>query len=293
MSDRQELSPAGKARYVWRYDSLRELADVGQKTVGSSKDTARPDWHGTQSWAAARELAESGWYEGGSTLELAIERIRPQVGKAISVNNRLQFLHTCNRPGVLDVGRYATGNPYMMISPTFTATTPIVRIAVPAIWVNWMSAQDILNYGAIAATVCDVLMSAGYGVEIVAVAGWGRKNGSYVVTETVLKRSTEQLDVEDVAFGIAHPSMSRRFIFASGEQHPFASEIGCVQYGGYGGYGSQWSGTNADICGGMGDIDLTGMSKCGIDNGRRSGTDIERGIDLALDAIAKWKEGVR
>lgn len=295
MPQREEVSPLNIKRVVTRYDSLRDIADEGERARRSNcaSKTTNNNWYGTPTWEAARQLAEGGWSDGGRKLDIALDAIRPRVGNAITVNNRLMFQHTCNRPGVLDVGRYAADHPYMMVSPTFTATTPVVRIAVPAIWVNWMTEEDILNYGAVAAAVCEVLMSAGYGVEIVAVAGWRRNDGTYDVSEVVLKQSTEQLDVEDVAFGIAHPSMSRRFIFASGESRPHYDEIGCMKNRGYSGQSSDkhggWSGTNPDITGGMGELDLTPMSAVFDSNGRTTrDSGIERGINIALAAIDKW-----
>lgn len=296
MPHRQEVSPGGNVRIVTRYDSLRDLADEGERVTRDdcSSKTVGGNWHGTATWQQARDLAEGGWSDGGRKLDVALDALRPRVGAAITVNNRLTFMHTPNRPGVLDVGRYAADHPHMMVSPIFTATTPVVRIAVPAIWVNWMTEEDILNYGAVAAAVCEVLMSAGYGVEIVAVAGWRRTDMSYDVSEVVLKQSTEQLDVEDVAFGIAHPAMSRRFIFASGEARPHYKEIGCYNGSGYSGNrrvgdGKAWSGINADITGGMGDLDLTPMASV-YDSGGNITRDkgIERGIQIALTAIDKW-----
>lgn len=296
MPQREEVSLAGIARVVTRYDSLRDLADEGEHAnrPDCASKTTNERWYGTNTWKQARTLAEGGWSDGGRKLDVALDAIRPRVGAAITVNNRLTFMHTPNRPGVLDVGRYAADHPHMMVSPIFTATTPVVRIAVPAIWVNWMTEDDILNYGAVAAAVCEVLMSAGYGVEIVAVAGWRRNDLTYDVSEVVLKQSTEQLDVEDVAFGIAHPSMSRRFIFASGEARPHYREIGCYKGSGYSGCrnvgdGKAWSGVNPDITGGMGDLDLTPMSAVYDSNGQTTRErGIERGIEIALAAIDKW-----
>jgi hypothetical protein len=282
---REEVAADGTKRVVTRYDSLRDLADCGEDTVGSSKKTDNPFWSGTPSWKAARKLAESGWTTGGATLDTTLDRIRPAVGDAIAVQSRMAFVHTPNVPGALNIGRYAAGDPRCLISPVFTSKVPIVKIAVPAIWQATLTADSILQYGAVAAAVCEVLMAAGYGVEVNAVAGWDRRDGSFDVSEVVLKHSTEQLDVEDIAFGIAHPSMSRRFIFASGESRPHSREIHCYKGGGYGGY-HQWSGTNPQITGGMGDIDLTPMSS--ISNASNSNV-LQRGIDIALAAIAVWK----
>lgn len=265
-------------RNITRYDSLSEIADKGRAGVGSSKTTGRSNWYGTDNYEAAVTLAANGWKQGGEKINLAIQQIKPQVAQVIEVLSRISYMHTPNRPGMLDVGRYAAGNPYHMVSPILTSAPPIVKIAVPALWSASVSTDRIMEAGAIVSAVAEVLTAAGYAVEVVAVAGWDKADGSYEIVEVVLKSSTQKVDIEDLAFGIAHPSMSRRFIFAAGEINPHAREICCYSMGGYGGY-NYWSGSKTSIVAGIGDIDLTVMAATG-------GYDF---IPTAIKAINDWQ----
>ena len=265
-------------RNITRYDSLSEIADKGRAGVGSSKSACQSNWYGTADYEAAVTLAAGGWKQGGEKINLAIERIKPQVGQVIEVLSRISFQHTPNRPGMLDVGRYAAGHPYHMVSPILTSSPPIVKIAVPALWSAAVSTDRIMEAGAVVSAVAEVLTAAGYAVEVVAVAGWDKADGSYEIVEVVLKSSTQKVDIEDLAFGIAHPSMSRRFIFAAGEINPHAREINCWSGGGYRGY-NYWSGSKTSIVEGIGDIDLTVMASIG-------GHDL---IATAIKAINNWQ----
>jgi len=265
-------------RNITRYESLHEIAEAGRAGEGASKATGRNDWYGTADYEEAVELAANGWWYGGNELEAAIRRIKPQVDKAVEVLARLVYMPTPNRPGVLDVGRYAAGHPYCMVSPVLSGSVPIVRVMVPCLWSASVPTKDIMEAGAVVSAVAEVLTAAGYAVEVAAVAGWDRRNGDAEVVEVILKQSTQRVDVEDLAFGIAHPSMSRRFIFAAGELNPHAREINCRTGGGYGGY-SHWSGTAPSLIKGLGDVDLTTMATFA------SGSY----IDKALAALAAWQ----
>lgn len=267
-------------RNITRYDSLSDIAERGRKGVGTSKQPERgSNWFGTADYEAAVELAAKGWHQGGEQIQAAIERIKPKVGPMIEVLSRISYIPTPNRPGLLDVGRYAAGHPYCMISPVLTSSTPIVKIGVPALWSGGCSTDMIMEAGAIVSAVAEVLTAAGYAVEVVALAGWCRRNGDHEITEVVLKRSVDKVDIEDLAFGIAHPSMSRRFIFASGELNAHAEEINCRTGGGYGGSGSRWSGTMPELVAGLSDIDLTVLACVGG----------YRFLESAIAAIEKWQ----
>ena len=134
-------------RNITRYDSLSEIADKGRAGVGSSKSAGRGGWYGTDNYEAVVTLAADGWKQGGEKINLAIEKIKPQVAQVTEVLSRISYMHTPNRPGVLDVGRYAAGHPYHMVSPILTSAPPIVKIAVPALWSAAVSTDRIMEAG--------------------------------------------------------------------------------------------------------------------------------------------------
>lgn len=271
-----------KNRQVFRYESIDHLAIEGEGTVGSSKRGGNRDdsWAMTRTYEDAIRVYRDGWSQGATQMSDALAAITPAVRDAIKVANRLAWQHTMIGAGMLDIGRYTVGHPLVIVGPQLAADNPIVKVSVPALWSASVSADRILEAGAVVAAVCDVLSSAGYAVEVNANAGWMNKKDVAWIAQVVLKPASRPLDLDDLAFGIAHPAMSRRFIFAAGELMPDPRSINCVLGGGYGGHASQWSGTTPSLVKGLGDIDLTPMASI-------NGSDL---IRVALDAIHAWQD---
>lgn len=274
------------------YSSLADLAESGQKGDGSSHQVGG-GWRGTTTYAQAVALANGGWTQGARTLADLVDVATPMMAdKFPDIGDRITWRHTMTGTGILDVGAYTAGQPLMIVGPVLTADTPVVSVAMPAIWSATVDTDSILAAGAVAAAVVTLLTERGYSVSVHALAGWGRRgydpstNQGKVIADVILKASTDPLSMEDLAFGLAHPSMSRRFIFAAGETSGVGREINCWSGGGYGGSGHVWSGSEGRLIRGLADIDLTGMASAWFG---RAG-DLSGCVGVAVKAVSDWCE---
>lgn len=111
---------------------------------------------------------------------------------------------------------YAAGVPEDMFVPLEDGAAnskPIVRIAVNVVCSGWVDPQDIINRGAAVVALIDKIQSEGQRVELIAFCHIeGSCNERYLMSVTV-KRPEEPIDMDRVAFALAHPSMLRRCFF--------------------------------------------------------------------------------
>jgi len=111
---------------------------------------------------------------------------------------------------------YAAGVPEDMFVPLDDGAAnskPIVRIAVNVVCSAWVDPQDIINRGAAVVALIDKIQSEGRRVELIAFCHIaGRRNDRLIMAVTV-KRPEEPIDMDRVAFALAHPSMLRRCFF--------------------------------------------------------------------------------
>jgi len=111
---------------------------------------------------------------------------------------------------------YAAGVPENMFVPLEDGAAnskPIVRIAVNVVCSAWVEPQDIINRGAAVVALIDKIQSEGQRVELIAFCHIeGRRNDRLIMAVTV-KRPEEPIDMDRVAFALAHPSMLRRCFF--------------------------------------------------------------------------------
>lgn len=111
---------------------------------------------------------------------------------------------------------YAAGVPEDMFVPLEDGAAnskPIVRIAVNVVCSAFVEPQDIINRGAAVVALIDKIQSEGQRVELIAFCHIeGYRNDRYLMSVTV-KRPEEPIDMDRVAFALAHPSMLRRCFF--------------------------------------------------------------------------------
>ena len=111
---------------------------------------------------------------------------------------------------------YAAGVPEDMFVPLEDGAAnskPIVRIAVNVVCSAWVDPQDIINRGAAVVALVDKIQSEGQRVELIAFCHiTGHNDDRYIMSVTV-KRPEEPIDMDRVAFALAHPSMLRRCFF--------------------------------------------------------------------------------
>lgn len=171
-----------------------------------SKYNATPDY------PTVEKLAREGWPEGLENVSSLSRRLSGIVASKIK---KQDFIYDVAGDSV-DVGRFVEGCPENMIQFTETEDRGhgrLLTMKVSATTSSTISTDIIIRRGAAAAALVDSLESVGYRVEIVLVNTLARHTIS-----VVLKRHEESLELDRIAFFLAHPDVQRRIIFSVEER---------------------------------------------------------------------------
>lgn len=232
-------SPESFGRAVRAFD--RKKAWHNSAWTGTGKD-----WYGTDTMEEALELAENGWQEGTQKVSRLQNRI---LAKNPIMLKRKKFSIAGAYP---DVPRAISGNPLNMRVPDSTKASRRVVIT----FLSDMAAScayggdEFINRAAVVAALIDAVEAAGYACDVITFANshngyWG-SDGSFNFCSCIqVKNSDQPVDVARLAFGMGHPAMFRRLVFAEKGAHDY----------------------NRDLEDGLGcsaDIDITGLAERNI-----------------------------
>lgn len=217
---------------IMTYDTLEAfVADCDKPSNNTwagkhrySQDDSQSEWCGGVTYQEARKLALYGWEKGLKDISEKLSLI-PHEGQ-----QRIVVKDVCGHSP--DVARFVAGLPDCMNRRTtgLSKRKPCLDILVNAGFSGCINAGDILNYGAAIASLIDSLERAGYSLSIIA--------GSMVKLDSQdfgafvrLKNHGEPLDMDRLAFFIAHPASLRRLRFSHREVFCTYDDIGS-SYGG-------------------------------------------------------------
>ena len=225
----------GKAHWFtfdnW-YDFV-EMAETGETTMGLAERSAnlgKDNWSGG-SFEKALRLARTGWAEGTELLADAIKAF-----EAIIPAKRLTTVTVMDitGPGVLDFGRWATGHPEAWMVQQETETTDlgagkVIRIVYNITASSKVTTDQMMRKGATVVGLIDLLERSGRRVELDLVTGSQSHNsdGHSIQTSVRVKDAGASLDIERIAYAIAHPSSLRRLGFAIMELIPLEARRSC------------------------------------------------------------------
>lgn len=243
-----ELPDNGKPTARLHFDSLAELAAM-IPAKPPAKLANRSYWAGTdegfygstKNMAEALTLARDGWQEGAARAMPLLDRVK----MARPTRRALTRFDVAGAVAVIP--RYLAGNPLAMKTQQRSATnqSPIITL-VSSTSAPWHVSPDTFESAAVAAlAIVDRLEDAGFRVEIIAgrresnnsdgaADGSGANNakGSRCEMFFRLKAAQDPLDAARVVFGIGHPAVHRRILFAAGDMHP-AFRLILGEYQGY------------------------------------------------------------
>jgi hypothetical protein len=191
----------------------------------TSRDVGNENWTGTKTFEEAISLAEKGWPEG---LKKISDLSSLFVTKVSEKMYRKEAVYSLVGPGTLNMSAYLSGYPapFVVLRDTETeidAPIPrgilrmVVQIFVPAA----ASTESIFWRGAAATALADLLERHGYRVEIVGIlCGANSPRTSISQTIVTLKRASQPVNLETLAFVFAHNACFRRIGFGVGETYP-------------------------------------------------------------------------
>lgn len=196
--------------------------------------------HGDEQWTGTRGPADNlalmthGWPEG-------TRRIVAGVSALTAAQDDTSQQWAMDAAGAFpDVGAYLAGEVEYMHNPDMEqAAPPVLRLFVPGMYHSGIDLWQIENFGIALLTLIDSLERDGRQIELVWTSSLlptkpARKGSKKRVSaglppccvQVTLKRAGEHMDLDRLAYAIAHPSMLRRSSFAVMEQFFEFSALG-------------------------------------------------------------------
>jgi hypothetical protein len=234
--------------HVTHYDSFAEfLAHVGSDVAGpaTSRSTSNAGWSGTPTFEEAMRLAREGWPEG---LEM-IQRLTTRLEHITSDLVAKPIVQWDVAGDFADAGLYATGVPECMgffaeAEPT-KGSGKIVKIRLNSSVSGGVGTGTIMRRGAVACALIDALESAGRSCEVEIASS--THDGWKVATTVPIKSAGEPLELDRMAYNLAHPSSFRRLMFSAWEHLPDEIRHANGYFGGTYGMPTSYTGGQCDI----------------------------------------------
>lgn len=180
----------------------------------STADNRGDSWDMSAGWEGACDMGLRGWPDGRARFIDGIQ-FAPHITELGAAPAR-SYGVTGSRPSI---GRVTAGSPACMVKrgAVITGGRPIVRLLVSTTASASVEASTIENRGIAIASCIDQLESLGYQFEVIAFDG-GSSGGKRCEYSVTIKHAGESLDVDRLAFALAHPAYLRRFGFRLREQ---------------------------------------------------------------------------
>jgi hypothetical protein len=222
--------------YEW-FDSLYDMATFAKANTNrkSSDREDHGDWSKSKNLDEAVGFAMQGWHDVRPMVDQYAEQLQERINDTLSDHYVVQ--HDVTGADV-NIGLFMAGEPECMMQ---FVTEPqarmgrVVKVLVNGCTSASTNADNIIKRGAAVLTLVNTLHLMGVGVELWwedAITGSDKKGYS---TAVKLHDSAQPLDIDNVMFALAHPSMLRRVCFSVQEQSPHAGKQGAGAMGG--GYG--------------------------------------------------------
>ncbi len=235
VAGRRHNFAANNVANVWAdmSDAVNDIINAPRAkfSASHSDDADRAEWAGSESFGAAVDMLQNGWNEHRAAVEFAVSTVADDPSIEEMMATRFGWTHDF-AGGMVDIGRYVVGEPECMIAPMMVeARQPdaVVRIVINGAASAIVDSETIVQRGVMIAALVDTLMKLNRGVEVW--WAWTTEGRDYadVLTQLVkIKDVDEPLDVDDLLFVTASPSMLRRFGFALAEleSRPVKKAIG-------------------------------------------------------------------
>lgn len=227
----------------WLDDAELRHSEIPTVERDSRKTGYGSDWTGASDFKTALKLAREGWPEGRDHVSRRSERFQTFVHASGRVEDRAPTLVTGVAGSMVNVGLYLAGEPESMMSwQMHDATAPVVELVLNITVSSSMGHQAIINRGAAACALVDLLELSGKRVEVTVALAVGTTTQEddprhkYIDYRVIVKHAQDPLQIDQLAFALAHPSSLRRIGFSIMETAPagYRTALGIRQNGQYG-----------------------------------------------------------
>lgn len=218
-----------------KFNSLREFIDYAEANPvdnrGSSDKESSEFAGGTASLAEAVGMARNGWDAVRPDVDKMLATIKESFGERFAKVNRTKVGIA---GGAVHMGRFIAGRPDHMVGFHRMPSTrhgKVVRLLVDYGANAGVSAENMRKRGCTLTVLVDALATLGLSVELwtETTVQMGTKSHTTLIK---LHDSREPLDINDMMFALAHPSMLRRLTFSVRER---AMTMATCRSHGYGG----------------------------------------------------------
>jgi hypothetical protein len=227
-------------KIVHEFGSLTEFAEYAEKAAnesGSSHDAYDWKWSGARSFQEAVNWAKRGWSEERPSVLAVLDPVREQLMQIMDLHPELVYDMVGIEP---DIDRFVSGELDCMLDEMYVPSPKagkVLTVLVDGCVNSNVEADEILRRGCAIVALVEVLQTCGFELEIwseISVGNW-EKSGT-VSMLTKLHRAGENIDLDQIMFGLAHPSMLRRLGFGAfeGEPNHIRQKFGFEPGGGYG-----------------------------------------------------------
>lgn len=211
------------------WGSFVDKAEQGHSTMtmdrrsSYKKEEGRySDWYKTPNMQEALRLAREGWPEGVKLMLRKMDIIQSQIPLKQLV--KAMVMQQVG-PGTIDMNRYKMGHPQPWVTwqPQDDSTQgqgKVVTILYNITASAGVSTDAMFEKGATICILTDLLEKAGRRVEIKLVMATKYYHGKGITTKIMVKKASDPLDADRLAFALAHASCFRRLGFSIWEQSP-------------------------------------------------------------------------
>lgn len=193
----------------------------------SSRETTNLEWHGNLTWEQAKAMAISGWRDGMIEIEKYQAKILPIITEKVL---RPKQIHSIAGYCV-DVGSFIANEPECFIARQYEERNypgQIYKIVCSISFSAAITPETIIQRGAMICALIDAIEYAGHRAEVVCndATSVGHsedyrkgkyKNQGWMEISVVVKKTSQPLEMTDLAFCLAHPAMLRRIMFSVAE----------------------------------------------------------------------------
>jgi hypothetical protein len=220
------------------FDSVTQLLDefesrlpLIEERFGDDNNPVNPrlesSWGGGKNSRDTVAVGRTGWPEGFRKAKETIERMGLLLTKSNNFYTGIESVRGVSG-GMVDMGLYIAGEPECMFDFAETDTQQrVVGIGVEMFALADISPDQYIRRGVALMALVDFLESRGVRVEILAQEASAADVS--IEINVVLKRASEPLDRDKMAFTLAHPGFMRKILFGlhdSLEDPTLARQIG-------------------------------------------------------------------
>jgi hypothetical protein len=193
----------------------------------SSRDDYNLKWSGGLTWKQAKQMAINGWQSGMKEIGKYRAKIAPIITDKVLRPVQIYSMAGYN----VDVGSFLANEPKCFIAREYEERNYLGKIYKIVVSISFSAAitpETIIQRGAMICALIDAIEFAGHRAEVI--CNWAVSTGSYesdrqgknkqrgwLEVSVNIKKTSQPLDMSDLAFCLAHPAMLRRIMFSVAE----------------------------------------------------------------------------